>query len=279
MTIIQAQNPSLGASGRIPPLPGPTTNPKPKLQVFLEDFHTTSGKAIDWPHYHRRFIVAATANGHEDVLSSNYVVPVICRQMAYLKYQMMNDMVFSSLDYGTAHSILRSKVNKHRATKDGRAAVLELDQYQKGQGGEETCATNAWERLTALYLTPTFPGGVEAFLANWDDAISDLTEVNQVPNEFMEKTLLKERIADPAYGAVLTNLDMMTPAPTIDICKAEIRRAGAKLENKRKSRAKRSARMTQQDSYMDEHSSWEYEQPPQPEDDDIAWLIAAMKAR
>ena len=71
VTIKQAQHTSLRASRRTPSPPGITTSPQPKLKVSLKDFLTTSGKAVDWPCYRRRFIAAATANGHEEVLSSN----------------------------------------------------------------------------------------------------------------------------------------------------------------------------------------------------------------
>ena len=82
----------------------------------------------------------------------------------YAHYLAQNAKTFSALDYGTSDSTLRSKVNKYRTTKDGREAFPELNAYQKGQGSKETCAERAWQKLNALKLTPTYPGGVEAFL-------------------------------------------------------------------------------------------------------------------
>ena len=96
----------------------------------------------------------------------------------------MNEMTFSALDYGTVDSIICHKVNKYRSTKDGRAAFLEIDTYQKGQGSKEVCAANAWAELNQLKLTGVYPGGAEAFLAKWEDALDKLRDVNQALNEF-----------------------------------------------------------------------------------------------
>ena len=68
-------------------------------------------------------------------------------------------MAFSALDYGTSDSIIWHKVNKHHATKDERAAFLEIDTYQQGQGSDEVCASNAWAQLNKLKLNPVYPGG------------------------------------------------------------------------------------------------------------------------
>ena len=58
----------------------------------------------------------------------------------FARYKNLSEIPFSSLDYGTADSIIRHKVNKHRATMDGRVAFLEIDTYQKGQGSDEVVA-------------------------------------------------------------------------------------------------------------------------------------------
>ena len=61
---------------------------------------------------------------------------------------------------------------------DGREAFLHLDRHQRGQGCEETCATNAFEELQALRLTPQYPGGAEQLVNNWDDSIIKLEELD-----------------------------------------------------------------------------------------------------
>ena len=97
---------------------------------------------------------------------------------AYVSYLKLNQMTFSALNYGTLDSIIRHKVNRHRDTKDGRAAFLEIDAYQKSQGSDEVCASNAWAKLNKLKLTPVYPGGAEAFLAKWEDTLDKLRDVN-----------------------------------------------------------------------------------------------------
>ena len=86
-------------------------------------------------------------------------------------------MTFSALDYGTADSFIKHKVNMYRSTKDGKAAFLEIDTYQKGQGSEEVVAANAWAELNSLKLTGVYPGGAEVFLAKWEDAVDKLRDV------------------------------------------------------------------------------------------------------
>lgn len=125
-------------------------------------------------------------------------------------------------------------MDKHRSTKDCRQAFLHLDSHQKGQGSDETCATNAWDKLSALVLMHTFPVGVEAFFGKWGGAIVDLDEVGQAPSEFTDRTLFKQSINDLDYSGVLTNLDTVSLTPPVELCEAEIRKADAKLENSRK---------------------------------------------
>ena len=98
--------------------------------------------------------------------------------------------------------------------------------------------------MNNLKLTPTFPGGVETFLGNQEDAIEDLLDVKQATNDLLERTLLKAAIVDERYQTVITNLDMMKPVPTPDVCKAEIRREGAKLESSTKEKAIKNAPYT-----------------------------------
>ena len=98
--------------------------------------------------------------------------------------------------------------------------------------------------MNNIKLTPTFSGGVETFLGNWEDAIEDLQDVRQAPNKFLARTLLKSAIVDERYQTVTTNLDMMKPPPLPDVCKAEIRREGVKLESSSKEKALRHAHYT-----------------------------------
>ena len=100
-----------------------------------------------------------------------------------------------------------------------------------------------------LKLSPTFPGGVETFLGNWEDVIEDLQDVKQASNDFLERTLLKAAIVDESYQTAITNLDMVKPVPSPDVCKAEIRRKGAKIESARGNKAVRKANFT---------SHWDY---------------------
>ena len=142
-------------------------------------------------------------------MEAKYQVPNRSTNPAeYAQYLDLNAKTFCAINYGTSESTLRSKVSKHRATKDGRGAFLELDAYQKGQGSEETCAEDAWGRLNKLKLTPLYSGGVEKFLGDWDDVAEDLQDVGQVPNDFLEWTLLKAAILDEEFQGVITNLDM-----------------------------------------------------------------------
>ena len=83
----------------------------------------------------------------------------------FARYKKLSEMTFSALDYGTADSIIRHKVNEHKTTKVARVTFLEIDTYQKCQGSKEVAAANAWSELNSLRLTPVYPGGAEVFLA------------------------------------------------------------------------------------------------------------------
>ena len=58
---------------------------------------------------------------------------------------------------------------------------------------------------------------------------------------------------DGEYTAILTGLDLLDIPPSVDKCKAKIRKKEAKLEMNRRNTATRKARMTQL-----EHQSWGY---------------------
>ena len=97
-------------------------------------------------------------------------------------------------------------------------------------------------------MTPVYPGGAESFLAKWEDILLDkLRDVNQAPNKFLERTMLKDAIQDEDYSSVLTGLNLLDTPPSVEKCKAEIRKKGIKLELSRKNTATRRAKMTYQD--------------------------------
>ena len=238
------QTPQTPVGGSAPMIASSTS---PSLKVALKDYPITTGKSTDWPRFRRKFIATATANGHEEILSPTYQRPSRRNEPdKYATYLKLNHMTFSALDYGTADSIICHKVNKHHTNKDGRAAFLEIDAYQQGQGSDEVCASNAWAQLNRLKLTPVYPGGAEAFLAKWEDVLDKLRDVNQAPNQFLERTMLKDAIQDEDYSSVLTSLDLLDIPPSVEKCKAEIRKKGAKLDMSRKSTASRKARITYQ---------------------------------
>ena len=110
-------------------------------------------------------------------------------------------------------------------------------------------------------------------MAKWEEAILELKELGQEPNEFMERTLLKERILDPAYEAAMTNLDLKQPPPTVEQIKRDIRQVGTKVESKRKAQGVRNAKMTQQ-FHLDQDDC----QSEQQCDDEVFRTIAVLVA-
>ena len=53
----------------------------------------------------------------------------------------------------------------------------------------------------------------------------------------MERTLFKAAIVDPEFKNVMANLSIMSPTPSLEKCKSEVRKHGAKLAKERKARA------------------------------------------
>ena len=123
----QAQASQIPTGGSSPVIATPTT---PALKFSLRDYPITTGKVSDRLRYRRKFIATATANGHEEVLSSHYQVSNRRNDIQGFAYhQRLSEMTFSALDYSAADSIIRHKVNKHRASKDRRATFLEMDTF------------------------------------------------------------------------------------------------------------------------------------------------------
>ena len=122
-----------------------------------------------------------------------------------------------------------------------------MNTCQKGQGSEEVVAANAWAELNSLRLTPAYPGGADIFLAKWEDAVDKLKDVGQAPNKFLERTLHKDAIEDEDYLSVLTGLDLMNVSPSVEKCKAKIRKKGAKLKSSRITTAIRKAKIAHQE--------------------------------
>ena len=118
---------------------------------------------------------------------------------------------------------------------------------------------------------------METFLAKWEDALDKLRDVNQALNEFLERTLLKNAIQDNEHTAILTGLDLLDILPSVDRCKAKIRKKGAKLEMNRRNTATRRARMTQL-----ELQSWGYlgySSDDDFEEEGLRMVAAAMAGR
>ena len=86
----------------------------------------------------------------------------------------------------------------------------------------------------------------------------------------------KDAIQDEDYSSVLTGLDLLDIPPSVEKCKAEIRKKGAKLELSRRNTATRRARMTYQDT------QWDH---PEPDFDDsfeqegLRMIAAAIAAK
>ena len=72
--------------------------------------------------------------------------------------------------------------------------------------------------------------------------------MQQGPNNFLERTLLKAAIVDEEYQGTINNLDMQKPPLTPSECKAESRRRGAKVK---KARGKQAARRVNHTSRWD----------------------------
>ena len=92
----------------------------------------------------------------------------------------------------------------------------------------------------------------------------------------MERTLLKDAIQDGDYSSVLTGLDLLDTPPSVEKCKAEIRKKGAKLKLSRKNTATRKARMTYQDAL------WDYTEPDYKdifEQERLRMIAAAIAAK
>ena len=100
-----------------------------------------------------------------------------------------------------------------------------------------------------MKLTLVYPGRAETFLAKWEDTLDKLRDVSQAPNDFLERTLLKEAIQDADYTSVLTGLDLLDTPPSVEKCKAENRKKGAKLKLNRRTTSTRKARMIHQDTF------------------------------
>ena len=274
---------SLGGSSRTGTASQPIVIQDPEItgiKVSLKDYPTTTGKSTDWPRYKRKFISTATAAGHAELLTKVYVVPSEqVDPQAHSRYLKLNRKTFSAIDYGTSDSTLWNVVEKFRATQDGRQAFLALDLHQRGQGCEETCATNAFDELLGLRLTPNFPGGAEAFVNKWDETIRKLEDLDQGahkirPSEWLEKTLFKESIKDSDFDSVLTTLNAISPPVSLDKCKTEIRKRGAHLARDRKKTAVAKARMTRM---YDDHNYWEYDGQPTGIQDEAPYDIEDMR--
>ena len=101
-----------------------------------------------------------TAKGHQHVIDKTpgYLIP-LGGGIKYSKYETGNDLVFSRLDLELVEIILCLIVENHIIIKDVRYVFLDIDAYQRSQGSEKTCATNAWDELTSLRITDQFRGG------------------------------------------------------------------------------------------------------------------------
>ena len=88
--------------------------------------------------------------------------------------------------------------------------------------------------------------------------------------------MLKDAIQDEDYSSVLTGLDLLDIPPSVDKCKAEIRKKGAKLELSRKNNASRKARMTYQPEQWDYHK---FDPDDSFEQEGLRMIAAAIAAK
>jgi len=140
------------------------------------------------------------------------------------KCKVLYNIINKSCAQGDAHPY----VKKFDKTSDGYLAWQELMKYYFGKGNTDDYKAQCYTMLSQMKLDYNTPGGIEHYIANFQDIVNDLEEMGAPVKPILKKTFFLNGILDPYYKAMKT----VCIAEQYDLskCMNELRHMGLQLK-------------------------------------------------
>ena len=168
----------------------------------ISEYPTFNGKAEAWKSFKDHFEGTADAQGVGTVLEEHLDDTEILEDEEFIT---KSNFVYSVLKRQCAHGTAASKIRKYATSKDGYFAWQDLLDYYESQGNRETLVAEQLEQLTRLKLDYNSYGGLDQYIADFEEIVIQLEEAQEGLSDLQLKTMFLSGITDKDYRSVISN--------------------------------------------------------------------------
>ena len=187
-------------AGPTQPTADPSTSPtsmvkRERTTIKLSDFPTFNGRMSQWGVFNREFKSVARLNKLGELLNDNpnHETQLLTDATYKSKVEDLYDILNKLCACGDASSM----IEQHEVTQDGYRAWKELSTFYFAKGNIEAYVTNNISDMMKLHLEYNTPGGMEHYIACFEEAVNNLEEINQPMSEILKKTFFLQGIKNP----------------------------------------------------------------------------------
>ena len=138
----------------------------------------------NWGQFHMLFVSAARINRLDEIL--NTCTDHATRFANDSDYIQKCKDLYNLLDKACAKGDAHAKVHKYDSTQDGYAAWQALTTYYFADGNVKSYAAREVKEITKLWLNYNSPGGMDHYISQFQEHVSNLEHVKQPMAELLQ---------------------------------------------------------------------------------------------
>ncbi len=123
----------------------------------------------------------------------------LATQKDQLKFEKLNQFLFSALMKSCAGGTAASKIRKFIEQQDGQAAWNTLKDYYENEGNQEEYISDLTTQLANLHLEYNSHGGIDKYISDFENIVVKLEEAGEDLGDAFLKTTFIKGIHDKDY--------------------------------------------------------------------------------
>jgi hypothetical protein len=210
---------------------------KPFMKTSMTEFPEFTGRHQDWKAFKRgvKAIMELHGMGHLLTVKSSSEVEDHKHTMNIdADYKAKVKQFHSVLSLRLAKGSASTWISKYEDEMDGVLAWRELSKYYSHGGNKEILITNTVNELTALQLRHDSNGGFQKYLANFEDKVRDLAQLDFNIPDPLKKTYFLQGIVDRDYETTKDMCEKLNYKDTVDTIRSKAIKLG-KVDSKSQS--------------------------------------------
>src|SRR5512146_2257477 len=213
---------------------GHTKGVKPFMKTSMTEFPEFTGRHQDWKVFKRgvKAIMELHGMGHLlTVKSSSDVEDHVHTLNIDSDYSTKVKQFHSVLSLRLAKGSASTWISKYEDDMDGVLAWRDLSKYYSHGGNKEILIANTVNELTSLQLRHDSHGGFQKYLANFEDKIRDLTQLDFDIPDPLKKTYFLNGIVDRDYETTKDMCEKLNYRDAVDTIRSKAIKLG-KVDSK-----------------------------------------------